>query len=251
MNNLSLYGKIATGTVGGLFLTVLSYIVADWAGWINLNEINYLEAFAVFTSYLCTWLFVQQTRWSYPVGIVTTFAYSVLFWQFDLYALSIFNGYLVFSLMYGWWRWGDDEDTRPVTVVHGFWYLGYIALAFIIYAFLWIIHTVLGQEMGIIDVALAVASGVAQFLLDNKKLENWALWSIINVFSIGFYFYQELYIVAFQYIFFLANSVYGFLKWKDYINVTDTFEESIWELTFPDKPIYPTQTAIFDDKELK
>src|SRR5215217_6426525 len=90
------------GVVLATFLTGLSYLLADWLGWADLSSIDWLVAFAVFTSYLCTWLCVHQTRWNYPVGIVTTAAYSVIFWNAELFALSIFNAYLVFSLIYGW-----------------------------------------------------------------------------------------------------------------------------------------------------
>lgn len=240
--------NVIIGSIGGGFLTLLSYFVADLLGWADFTHINPLEAFAVFTSYLCTWLCSQQTRWNYPVGIITTLAYSILFWQFELYALALFNGYLVLSLAYGFWRWGDDKDTRPVTKVKGWWHLGYVGLAIVVYLLLAIIHAVMGQEMGPVDVILAVASGVAQFLLDNKKLENWLVWIVINVVSIPFYISQELYIVAFQYVFFLAHAVYGYIEWKKHLRPEkeiDFFDDSFKDLTFPDTPRVPQQMAAF------
>ena len=75
-----------------------------------------------------------------------------------------------------------------------------------------------------IDVGLAAASGVAQLMLDNKKLENWSLWAAINVVSIPFFLYSGLTLVAFQYLFFLGNTVIGHIQWKKSMlthNVTD------------------------------
>lgn len=244
------------GIVLAIILTFLSYLVADWAGWIDLAKTDFLIAFAVFTSYLCTWLCVHQTRWNYPVGVVTTAAYSLVFWNYELYALSIFNAYLVFSLAYGWWRWGKDENTRPVTLISWPWHLGYVALAGLIYGILWIVHTIIGQDMAWYDVILAVASGVAQFLLDNKKMESWYVWVVVNIISILLFFgfitddpnaYQP--IVGFQYIFFLLNAFYGLYEWnKSYQNENepDNFEESLKEIVFPDYPRTPRQTAVFD-----
>lgn len=245
------------GTAVAFFLTALSYYVATTLNWIDLSQANWvtwMTAFAVFTSYLCTWLCVHQIRWNYPVGIVTTAAYSIIFWEWGLHALSVFNGYLVFSLIYGWFRWGGDGNTRPVTLVKWPWHIGYVALAAGIWVLLWIIHTILGQEMAWYDVALAIASGVAQFLLDNKKLETWYVWIAVNIVSIALFFgfitddpnaYQP--IVGFQYIFFLANAFYGLYEWnKSREPVVDVFEENMKELTFPDRPIIPTQTAVFD-----
>lgn len=226
------------GVVIGAVLTGLSYLVANWAGWAPLNALNWVEAFAVFTSYVCTYLCVFQTRWNYPIGVISTFAFSILFWQFGLFSLAIFNMYLVLSLAYGWFRWGNDEDTRPVDLVNGWAYLGYIFLAFIIYGLLWSINTIMGNEMGLTDVLLAVASGVAQFLLDNKKLENWILWIVIDIVSIWLFFNTGLFITMFQYFFFLLNAIWAFFVWKKtMIPDSDEFEEYIKEeFLFHDKP---------------
>lgn len=236
-----------SGIVIAFVLTGFSYFVADWAGWAELNAVNWLEAFAVFTSYVCTWLCVHQTRWNYPVGIVTTAAYSLLFWQFELLSLALFNLYLVFSLAYGYWRWGSDTDTRPVTNIQGVWWLGYVGLAAGIYGLLWIINTVMSNEMGLLDVGLAVASGVAQFMLDNKKLPNWILWILIDIVSIWLYFQTGLFVVAFQYVFFLLNAFYGFYEWKKSMPVLpDFYEEDLRKMIFPDHPRIPQKTATFD-----
>lgn len=239
--------NILTGSLIGFGLTILSYFVAHIAGWINIEDINHLEAFAVWTSYLCTWLCVKQTRLNYPIGIVTTFAYSILFWQFGLTALAIFNLYLVFSLTYGYIVWGSDENTKPVTYSGPLSYLGYIFVAAAIYFILVIIHGILGQEIGVIDIWLSVASGVAQFLLDRKKIENWIIWIGVNIFSIGLYFNTGLYIVAFQYAFFLANAFYGYYSWKKTMkSEIEIYEDDLNKLVFPDKPIIFQRTLVFD-----
>lgn len=199
-----------------VLLTALSYGVGLWAGWIVV--LNWLEVFAVFTSYSCTWLCTRQSRWNYPIGVITTAAYSVLFWQWGMIALAIFNLYLVFSLFYGWFRWGNDEVTRPVTRIPLKWYTGYGAIGLVILG-LFLLVNILFNPTGLsalnpIDVGLAVASGVAQLMLDNKKLENWTLWAGINVISIPFFLHSGLTLVAFQYIFFLMNTVIGHIQWK-------------------------------------
>lgn len=199
-----------------IVLTALSYGVGLWMGWIV--ALNWLEVFAVFTSYSCTWLCTRQSRWNYPIGIVTTAAYSILFYQWGMLALAIFNLYLVFSLIYGWFRWGSDENTRPVTRIEPKWYAGYGAIGLVILG-LFLVINILFNPAGLsalnpIDVGLAVASGVAQLMLDNKKLENWSLWAAIDVVSIPFFLHSGLTLVAFQYIFFLANTVIGHVQWK-------------------------------------
>lgn len=197
-------------------LTAVSYIVGLQAGWIT--ELNWLEVFAVFTSYSCTWLCTRQSRWNYPIGVITTAAYSLLFYQWGMLALAIFNLYLVFSLIYGWFRWGSDDNTRPVTRIPLKWYTGYGAIGLAILG-LFLLANVLFNPAGLsalnpIDVGLAVASGIAQLMLDNKKLENWTLWAVIDVVSIPFFIHSGLTLAAFQYIFFLGNTIIGHVQWK-------------------------------------
>ena len=94
-----------------VLLTALSYGIGLVMGWIV--TLNWLEVFAVFTSYSCTWLCTRQSRWNYPIGVVTTAAYSLLFYQWGMLALAIFNLYLVFSLIYGWCPWPSNSWFIP------------------------------------------------------------------------------------------------------------------------------------------
>lgn len=218
---------ILESIVLAVILTALSYFLGIQFGWIT--ELNWLEVFAVATSYSCTWLFTRQSRWSYPIGIVTTAAYSLLFYQWGLPALAIFNLYLVFSLIYGWFRWGPDKNSRPVTKIEPKWYLGYGVLGLAILGLFLMINLMLNpagiSALNPIDVGLAVASGVAQFMLDNKKLENWMLWAATNVVSIPFFLSQGLTLVAFQYIFFLVNTVIAYFEWKKTMTASQRLEQ--------------------------
>lgn len=199
-----------------IVLTALSYIVGLWAGWIT--ELNWLEVFAVATSYSCTWLCTRQSRWNYPIGVITTAAYSILFYQWGMIALAVFNLYLVFSLIYGWFRWGSDDNTRPVSRIPLQWYPAYGGIGLAILALFLLINFMFNPTgisgLNPIDVGLAVASGIAQLMLDNKKLENWTIWAGINIVSIPFFLSNGLTLVAFQYIFFLINTVIGHVQWK-------------------------------------
>lgn len=209
---MNLKKSILEGTAIGVVLTALSYIVGVSAGWIE--DVNYLEAFAVFTSYVCTWLCVRETRWNYPIGAISTAAYAVVFWQMDLYASAILNAYLAPSLLYGWYRWRKDSEARPVTRLEIKWlpvYLGVTALA---YAGVYLISNAFDATLPLADSMILVGSILAQFLLDNKKIETWAVWAVVNVLAIYTYFSADLTLAGFQYITFLINTVIGWVIWN-------------------------------------
>lgn len=204
--------NIIQGVVLGIVLTALSYAVGFGFGWVA--ELNLLEVFAVFTSYVCTFLCVVERRANYPIGAISNAAYAVLFWQFGLLASSITTGYLTLALVYGWFRWKSDSDTRPVSRVETKWIPAYVVSTAAFYGIVLLIVTLAGGSLAATDSVILVGTMLAQFLLDNKKIENWFVWMIVNVFAIYTYATAGLALAAFQYVFFLANTFYGLYMWN-------------------------------------
>jgi nicotinamide mononucleotide transporter len=207
-----MFANVLQGVVIGVVLTGLSYAVGLGFGWID--AISWLEVFAVFTSYVCTFLCVLERRINYPIGAVSTAAYCVLFWQFGLVASMAINAFLSVYLIYGWYRWKSDTDTRPVTRM-GLW--SWVITALVAasgYGIVVFLATSLGGTLAWTDSLILVGTIMAQFMLDNKKIENWGVWALVNVFAIYTYFHAGLALAGFQYIFFLLNTAYGFVMWQ-------------------------------------
>lgn len=212
-DNAILVRKMVESLVVATVCTGLSVLVAMGFGWVT--TINLVELLAVFTSYSCTYLCVVQSRWNYPMGIVSTILYSITFLQVGLVASAALNIYLPFALLYGWMRWGPDRDTRPVTWL-GFsaWWVPYIAISGTIFLGLYFITDVLGATLPLFDSIIVAATILAQLLLDNKRIETWFVWAFVNVLAIIVYFSSGLYFVGIQYILFLANTAYGYYQWR-------------------------------------
>lgn len=204
--------NILQGIAIGVVLTALSFAVGLGAGWIT--SLNWLEVFAVFTSYAATFLCVVERRANYPFGAVSTAAYCVLFYQYGLLASMAINGFLAVYLVYGWVRWKTDTDTRPVTRMSLPGWAVSIAVAGLGYGIVVALASALGGALAWSDSVILAGTILAQFMLDNKKLENWAIWAVVNVFAIYTYFTAGLALAGFQYVFFLLNTAYGFYMWK-------------------------------------
>ncbi|MDB5184693.1 MAG: Nicotinamide mononucleotide transporter PnuC [Candidatus Saccharibacteria bacterium] len=198
----------------GVLLTGISYLVGIGFGWLSAAALNWLEVFAVFTSYSSTWLCVKEKRINYPIGAVSSAAYAVLFLQSGLLSSAVLNAYLVPTLIYGWLRWRKDSNTRPVTRVSLKMIPVYALIAGLGYAGAALLSQHSGGAMAWTDSVILAGTILAQFLLDNKKLENWIIWAVVNVFAIYTYATTGLPLVAFQYVFFLANTVYGYIEWN-------------------------------------
>lgn len=208
----SLKTHLIQGIAIGVFLTALSYALGLGFGWIT--ELNYLEAFAVFTSYVCTFLCVVERRANYPIGAISNAAYCLLFIQWGLVASAVTTGYLTFALAYGWFRWKNDTTAIPVRHVELKWIPAYvIATAAFYFIALWAVSAA-GGTLATTDTVILIGTMLAQFLLDNKRIETWLVWIVVNVFAIYTYGTAGLALAAFQYVTFLINSGYGYYMWN-------------------------------------
>lgn len=196
----------------GVLFTGLSYLIALAAGWIT--EVNYLELFAVFTSYGSTYLCVVQKRLNYVFGAISTLAYGILFLQSGLVASMLLNFYLAPALVYGWFRWKSDADTRPVRHVELKWVPVYLILTVTFYAGAVALSTAFGGAFAPLDSVILIGTILAQFLLDNKRIETWMVWAVVNVAAIYLYFTSGLPLAGVQYVFFLLNTVYAYFQWR-------------------------------------
>ena len=208
-------------------LTSASYAIGLYAGWIT--EVSFLEAFSIFTSYWCTYLCVMQSRWNYPIGAISVVALCLLFFRSNLLSSMALQIYLFPVLLYGWFRWREDDITRPVTFVKLEWYPAYIGLTAIVGLTCMWANVKLGGSNSFWDTSILVLSILAQFLLDNKKLESWVIWLVVDIISVWLYWNQDLKILAIQMGIFGLNAIWGFYMWwktyksPDYLNWVDQF----------------------------
>lgn len=192
-------------TVASLAIGVL-LLGAEVPGW--------LEVAAVLTSFGSTFLFVFERRQCYVWGVVTTLLYAMLFLNYQLLGSSIIQLYLMGALVYGYFRWGRDSDTRPVTKVRPLrWWGMYAIVTLSTWSGAVLISESLGNPVPLWDSAILALSILAQWLLDNKKVETWFVWVVINVIAVPLYWSQGLSLVAVQYVVFLINAFYGWYVW--------------------------------------
>lgn len=205
---------LVVAIVAAALLTCASYAIGLLAGWIN--GVDWLEALAVATSYASTILCIWQRRANYVLGAMATAAYAVLFLRHELLASALLNLYLTPQLVYGWIRWRADAQTRPVTwlVRQWRWIPAYVAVTVAAYlGATWLVG-VLGGRLALADAAILAGSLLAQFLLDNKRIETWFVWIAVNLVAIWTYSMAGLVVAGLQYVVFLVTAVLGFRAWR-------------------------------------
>jgi len=212
MKNWQIKQSIVSAILG-IVLTALSYAVAYAMSWDV--TFNWLDATAVATSYSCTWLCVVQSRLNYLIGAVSVALYSALFFRDGYNALACFNLYMVGSLVYGYFRWGKDSRPRLVTSLRfDGWTLIYVAIGVSIAVACMLVNQYFPGTFAPMDIWITALSGVAQALLDNKRLQNWPTWLLVNLLSMWAFYHAGMYIVLLQYVMFTINVFIGYTSWK-------------------------------------
>lgn len=200
----------------GVALSFLALALTGFSALLGADvpEFSWLEFAAVTTSYVCTLLATQQYRMQYYWGLVTTALYVWLFATNGLPASATLNAILTIQLIYGFFRWGSDDNSIPVTRTKLKEWPLYVVSTTALYGVTWLaIRLIDGEGPPLLDCSILALSILAQWLLDNKKVETWFVWILVNIVSIFVYFRSGLWQAGWQYVFFLGNAFYGCFIW--------------------------------------
>lgn len=203
---------IAAGV--GIGLTVASYLLAVFAGWISAENVNWFEVGATVLNYGSFYLCVQQRRLYYLIGVAGYVLFVVVYLQSNLLASAALSIYLSFALIVGYFMWGRDSASLPVTRLSWRWLPVYVAVTFAAYLGAVALFSALGGSFTFWDSAILIFTLLAQFMLDRKKIGTWYVWGAVNVIGVVLYFNSELYFIALQQLLFGLANIYGWWEWR-------------------------------------
>lgn len=176
-----------------------------------------LEAVAALLGLANVVLLWRRSIWNYPFGMAMVALYLEIFWQARLYAEAGLQVFFFAVNIYGWVLWlrhGGAEGPVEVDWMTARQRQAWAAaIAAISLSLGWLLHRYTDAALPFVDAAVAAASIAAQFMLSFRKIENWVLWILIDVVSIGLYINRELFLTAGLYVVLLGLSVLGLKDW--------------------------------------
>lgn len=181
-----------------------------------------VELVATIFGIACVWLYVRQSVWSWPVGLVQVGLYLWVFFNARLYSDVLLHLVYVVLQVYGWYCWARpvvQAEPRPVTrlAARG-WVTWGVAAAAGSLLLGFVMHRFTDAALPYPDAAIAGFSLVAQYLLARKILENWLIWIGVDLLAIGVYAAKGLYLTTGLYAVFLIMAYMGWTAWnKSYI----------------------------------
>ena len=186
-----------------------------------MANISLTEALGFVTGVACVYLVVRRSIWNFPLGIANTIFFLVLFIESRLYGdAGLQIVYLVLGVQ-GWYNWlyGGEGRTQLRITRASKELLIAIAVAIIVGTRLLIFALDYARGSApVLDALTTVMSLAAQYLLNRKVIENWAIWFAADVIYIYLYIARGLHLTAVLYFIFLCLCVAGWRSWRRHLN---------------------------------
>jgi len=155
--------------------------------------------------------------WLYPAGIISTLLSIYILIIAGLYAESLLNGYYIVMSIYGWWYWIKKTNEPAVKITPCTpkdWIItGLITgIGFIVLAFLLKSYT--PSTVPYWDAWVSATAWAGMWLLSKRKIENWILLNISNLFAIPLLLYKQLPMFALLTIILFIVAIFGYFEWR-------------------------------------
>ena len=183
------------------------------------SPVTWVEMLAFVLSLAMVVCNIRVNVMAWPLAIVASLLYCLLFWDSRLYGEAGLQIFFVVVAGWGWWQWlrGREADGSALRVrfLSGRARLGLLAAV----ALAWPMLGAFLDHATDTDVpwwdALPTAGSLAgQWLLGRKYVENWLVWVAVNVVSVGLFAWKGLWLTVLLYLLFLGMALWGWRAWQ-------------------------------------
>lgn len=181
--------------------------------------ITWTEAVGFALALAMVWCSIRELHWSWPLALLSSLLYFFVFKDSLLYAEASLQLVFAALALWGWRQWlRQDEDQQPILSIQRLsrrgWTLAGLSLVVLWPALAWLLLTYTDSDVAWWDALPTALSLIGQALLGRKYLENWLVWFVVNVFSVGLFAYKGLWLTCLLYALFIGLSVIGWREWQ-------------------------------------
>ena len=186
-------------------------------------SINHLwEIIGTVSGLVYLYLEIRESVWLWPVGLLTSGMYVVVFFQSKFYADMVLNIYYVAISVYGWYLWlygrrsaGNEDASLLITKTPSHMWK-YLAASFLgmFLLMIWVLKSFTDSPVPVGDAFATALSIVATWMLARKYIEQWWLWVVVNAVSLGLFMWKGLYPTSVLFFFYTTMAIVGYFQWK-------------------------------------
>ena len=193
-----------------------------------------LQIAGVLLGLLYLWIEYRADIRLWIVGLVMPLIHGALYYKSGLYADCSMQAYYVLAGLYGWLVWrrrGRKTDAgqtgpedaegakrtaalrightplRTVPALAAVYAAAHIGLYLLLTRFT-------DSTVPFWDAGTTALSVVAMWMLSRKLVEQWLVWLVVDLVTVGLYLYKDLPYTAGLYALYSALAVAGYLRWR-------------------------------------
>ena len=195
--------------------------------------INPVELAGFVLSLAMVYCNIKEIHWGWPLAIMSALLYGSVFWSSQLYGEACLQIMFILTAAWGWQQWlrGNtshsastqaSENSAPSvqaklsvsTLQAAERRIAFIATLLAWPAFSFFLHRYTDSDVAAWDGLVTALSLLGQYLLGRKKIENWWVWMLVNVLTVGLMVEKSLWLTAVLYGIFTVLSYLGLQAWR-------------------------------------
>lgn len=168
---------------------------------------------------LYLWLEYKTNIWVWIVGAIMPMVHGMLYLQSGIYADAAMQLYYVAAGIYGLFVWlrGEKRSEKRIDIQHTpkKWIFSLVAVYVVLHISLYFLLTEFtDSRVPLFDSMSTALSIVAMWMLSRKLVEQWLVWLVVDMISVGLYLYKGIPITAMLYMLYCALAVAGYMRWR-------------------------------------
>ena len=167
---------------------------------------------------LYLWLEYKANIWVWIVGAIMPLVHGLLYLTSGIYADAAMQLYYVAAGIYGlvvWRRAPRRSGDGVIKHTPRDWYLNLVVAYAFFHAELYIfLVEFTDSTVPFFDSMSTSLCMVAMWMLSRKLVEQWLVWLVVDMISVGLYIYKGIPITAGLYTLYCALAVAGYLRWR-------------------------------------
>lgn len=188
--------------------------------WQQIKETDVLNWTAVLLGVAEILLAKANKIWLYPAGIASTLLSVYILTVAGLYAESLLNVYYVVMSIYGWLYWIKKKNVPAVEITYcnrKDWksVTAIVTVSFILLT--WSLKKFTTSTVPFWDAWISATAWAGMWLLSKRKIENWILLNISNMFAIPLLLYKQLPLFAVLTFILFVVAIAGYFEWRKII----------------------------------
>ena len=164
------------------------------------------------------WLEYKANIWVWIIGAIMPLVHGVLYLTNGIYADAAMQLYYVAAGIYGlmvWRRAPKREDDGKIKHTPTRYIVPLVAVYVALHVLLYVLLTEFtDSRVPLFDSMSTALSIVAMWMLSRKLVEQWLVWLVVDMISVGLYLYKGIPLTAGLYTIYCILAVAGYLRWR-------------------------------------